>query len=213
MIAPDCVIELCANFAMPKSRILTVPSSSTRTFAGLMSRWTMPCSCAYARPSQSCADDLELRRQRQRLRPAQHRVKVLAAQEFHHDVRRAVVLAQFVDRDDVRVLQPRDGLGLALEPLARRRVEREIDQHHLERDVAVERRVLGAIEHAHPAAAKQAQDFVAANMRRNRGWHLQSYGAPVSAISRSRCSRKTLTISVIVARRNGTTLSTSAPRS
>jgi hypothetical protein len=31
---------------MPKSVILTVPSSPSRTFAGLMSRCTMPAACA-----------------------------------------------------------------------------------------------------------------------------------------------------------------------
>ena len=31
---------------MPKSITLTLPSRVTITFAGLMSRWTMPCACA-----------------------------------------------------------------------------------------------------------------------------------------------------------------------
>ncbi len=34
------------DLAMPKSMILTVPSSRILTFEGLMSRWTIPCWCA-----------------------------------------------------------------------------------------------------------------------------------------------------------------------
>ena len=33
-------------FASPKSSTLTAPSSRTLMFAGLRSRWMMPCSCA-----------------------------------------------------------------------------------------------------------------------------------------------------------------------
>ena len=43
------------NLAMPKSSTLTVPSSVSITFAGLMSRWTMPARCAVARARQTCA--------------------------------------------------------------------------------------------------------------------------------------------------------------
>ncbi len=41
------------DFAMPKSMILTVPSSRTRTLAGLMSRCTMPREWAKSRPAQT----------------------------------------------------------------------------------------------------------------------------------------------------------------
>ncbi len=40
----------CVSFARPKSRILTRPSFVTKRFSGFKSRWTMPLSCAAARP-------------------------------------------------------------------------------------------------------------------------------------------------------------------
>ncbi len=47
------------TFAMPKSQILTTISPAAlcarKTFAGLMSRWMTPASCARSRPSSSCA--------------------------------------------------------------------------------------------------------------------------------------------------------------
>ena len=41
--------------AMPKSMIRAEPSSVRNTFAGLMSRWTIPALCAWPRPSSTCA--------------------------------------------------------------------------------------------------------------------------------------------------------------
>jgi hypothetical protein len=39
-------VESVCSRAMPKSITLTAPARVTITFAGLMSRWMMPCSCA-----------------------------------------------------------------------------------------------------------------------------------------------------------------------
>ena len=41
-------------FASPKSKTLAVPSGRTLIFAGLRSRWTIPCSCAAPSASASC---------------------------------------------------------------------------------------------------------------------------------------------------------------
>ncbi len=41
------------SIAMPKSASCTVPSPPSRMFAGLMSRWTMPCAWAWASPAQA----------------------------------------------------------------------------------------------------------------------------------------------------------------
>ena len=42
------------SFARPKSRIFTRPSLVTNRFSGFRSRWTMPLSCAAARPLATC---------------------------------------------------------------------------------------------------------------------------------------------------------------
>ena len=46
----SAVPSACVSLARPKSRILTRPSLVTKTFSGFRSRWTMPFSCAAARP-------------------------------------------------------------------------------------------------------------------------------------------------------------------
>ena len=45
---------LAISFARPKSRILTRPSFVTNRFSGFRSRWTIPFSCAAARPLAIC---------------------------------------------------------------------------------------------------------------------------------------------------------------
>ena len=73
-------------------------------FAGLMSRWTMPLACAASSASASCGAILERLGDRQRpCRDA--RVEGRAVDELHRDERRAVVLVDLVDRDDVRVIE------------------------------------------------------------------------------------------------------------
>src|SRR5436189_15317 len=47
------------SFAMPKSRILTMPSALKIRFAGLTSRWTMPCSCAKQRAHSALSDKFD----------------------------------------------------------------------------------------------------------------------------------------------------------
>ena len=51
---PVPVMEAVVSRATPKSMILTVPSWLMKTLAGLMSRWTMPAWCAWARPASTC---------------------------------------------------------------------------------------------------------------------------------------------------------------
>ncbi len=76
----------------------------------------------------------------------------------------AVDLAEFVDGDDVPVLQACDGPRFPLEPLAGRIVAREVDVHHLHGDVAFERRVVPAIEDAHAPSTDEVDDVVAPNL-------------------------------------------------
>ena len=68
--------------------------------------------------------------------------------------------AEVVDRHDGRVVHLGDELGLALEALLElgRQVARR-DQ--LDRDVAVEQRIAGAVDDAHAAAAELPEDLVA----------------------------------------------------
>ncbi len=51
---PTSAASPSCDLARPKSTIFTRPSAVTITFSGFRSRWTMPASCAAARPSAIC---------------------------------------------------------------------------------------------------------------------------------------------------------------
>ena len=106
---------------------------------------------------------VDLLAERQRFRPPQHDLEVGAGQQLHRDEGDATVLAELVDDDDVRVLQPRGGLGLDLEALAAVRVEAAVAGQRLERDLALEGLVSGPVDHPHPATADAARQQIAAH--------------------------------------------------
>jgi len=83
-----------------------------------------------------------------------------AVQELHDDERTPIVLADFVDRADVRVVQCRGSLGLALEAAERLRVLRHVVGKELERDKATKFGVLCFVNNTHPAAAELLDDSV-----------------------------------------------------
>ena len=71
-------------FARPKSSTFTVPSARTLMFAGLRSRWMMPCSCAASRASAICfaigsASSIGIGAARDALR------QILALDQFHDE--------------------------------------------------------------------------------------------------------------------------------
>ena len=102
------------SFARPKSRILTRPSSVTNTFSGLMSRWTMPFSCAAASPVATAIAVVD-RLARHQGAVAEQVAQRLALQQLADDVGGAVVRAGVVDGEDVGVVQRRGGAGFLVE--------------------------------------------------------------------------------------------------
>jgi hypothetical protein len=68
-----------------------------------------------------------------------------------------------VDGDDVRVVEQRRRLRLALEALQGLVPGRDVRVERLERDEAVEDRVPGLVDLAHRAAAELADDLVLAD--------------------------------------------------
>ncbi len=107
--------------AMPKSAIFTRPFLSSRMFSGLMSRWTMPSSCANCSASQICGticsasrgESLPACSSWRRFSPSTNSMMKKG---------RPSDLAEFVDGDDVRMVQPGQRAGLAVEPLGETRV-------------------------------------------------------------------------------------------
>ena len=88
----------------------------------------------------------------------------VAFEKLHGHVEDPVLLAVVVDGDDVRVVQERRGLGLALEPLqglvvrGRRRTRDGLQGH-----LAVEDRVEGLEDLAHRSPAELAENLVLAD--------------------------------------------------
>jgi hypothetical protein len=92
-------------------------------------------------------------------------LQVRALQQLERHERGAFVLAELVDDHDVRVLELGRGARLAQEAGAVVRAA-EPRRHHLERDLALERRVERAVDGAHRAVADLAQDRVASDALR-----------------------------------------------
>ena len=70
----------------------------------------------------------------------------------------APLAADGEDRHDIGVVQPGDGLGLALEPLHRLLVGHDAEPQDLQGHAAAERGLLGLVDDAHAAAAELADD-------------------------------------------------------
>ncbi len=110
-------------------------------------------------------DDLEGvvdRLARRELAAGEDGAEGLAFEELLDDVGRAVVLADVVDGGDVGVVEDAGGFGLLLEAAQAIGVGGEGGGEDLDRDVAAEARVLGAVDLPHAAGADGGEDLVGA---------------------------------------------------
>ena len=81
-------------------------------------------------------------------------------EELHDEERAAVVLADIVDGADVGVVQRRCGARLAAESLQGLGIVGEVGRQELQRDEALQPRILGFVDDAHAAAAQLLDDAV-----------------------------------------------------
>src|ERR1019366_6471345 len=81
-------------------------------------------------------------------------------QKLHRDERLAVLVVNFVDGADVRMIQCRGGFGFALKAAECLRVFGYLVGQEFERNKATELHICGLIDHAHAAAADLAEDAV-----------------------------------------------------
>ncbi len=86
--------------------------------------------------------------------------EVLTLQELRDDVRRAVVLAEVVDRENARVIQGRGGARLLLEAAQPVRIIGEGPRQDLHRDVPLQPNVAGPVDLSHAARADRRDDLV-----------------------------------------------------
>ena len=80
--------------------------------------------------------------------------------QLHHQRGGALALLEAVDRRDVRMVERGEDLRLAREARHVVGVVGERRGQHLERDVAMELRVVGAVDLAHAAHSEAVGDFV-----------------------------------------------------
>ena len=81
-------------------------------------------------------------------------------EQLHHQIVDAVLVTDVEERADVRVVELRDGARLALETGADLGGRGQARGQHLDRDIAAEAGVVGAIDLAHAAGAKGGEDPV-----------------------------------------------------
>ena len=105
-------------FAIPKSSTFTWPERVSMMFCGLMSRWTIPSRVRLGESLGDLTSDSYRQtadREGPLLQPLGQRLSV---DVLHRDVAMAVGLPDFVDRADIRVVEPRGGLCLAHQTFA-----------------------------------------------------------------------------------------------
>ena len=112
-----------------------------------------------------------VRRERPFLEPMGQR---LAFQVLHHQEVDAVLVADIVERADVRMAQARNGLGFAVETLARLRIARKMRGQNLDGDDAVKPRIARPVDLAHASGADRRDDLVRAEPGCGREGHRSS---------------------------------------
>ena len=167
--------------AIPKSATRASPASPIRIFAGLMSRWTMPCSWANWRAR---AVSMPIRTAKP-IASAPSRAmtssEIRAVDEAHHDeIATRLVDTGVVDRDDVRVEQGRSIPRLPTKARHERVILGERRSQHLDRDVAGQHLVPSAIHDRHAALADDLEQAIAAGEHTSRHRHRPIQGQRAS---------------------------------
>ncbi len=136
--------------ASPKSSTLTRPSLAMSTLSGLKSRCTRPAACAAASPLPACRNASTISRgarsfslsQRVRVRPSMNSIAM--------------------NTSSPRV--PTSWTAMSVPP----RKRRPFRTQKLKRYLAIQLRIVGSVDDAHPSAAKPAEDDVPAEHRARR---------------------------------------------
>src|ERR1017187_6770920 len=99
-----------------------------------------------------------------------HLTHCLTLDVFHGDVMFPIRIAEFVNRDDVRVIEPGSGTGFLFETQDGVWLGMTVRGDGLDGHFATEARVAGAINLSHPAGAKPLKNLVRAEaMARRQG--------------------------------------------
>ena len=103
-----------------------------------------------------------------------------AVDELHEEVVEAVGLARIIDGHDMRMAEQGHRSSLAGKPLGKGRVLADLGREDFQRHQPIELFLPGHVDHAHPAAAHQFQNFQVREMGRQlrRGWRWAIGGRP-----------------------------------
>ncbi len=112
--------------------------------------------------------------------------QIAAVHEFHYEVVQGARLAEVMHRDDVRMVQARQGAGFAVEPLGKARVARGGGRQDLQRHQPVQIWLARLIDGAHAALADELKDFeLGKQLGEVRDWRRHEprpFGAPGSRV-------------------------------
>ena len=153
--------------AIPKSRIRSVPWSSTIRFGRLDVAVNQAGTVGMRKAAAELFRQVQLHPESHRFGSFNHRAERFAGHELHGDERVPLVFADVEDGDDVGVFETAGRARFLHEPRADVAVlELVADQFDGER--TPEHRVLGQIQAAHAALAQEPLDLVSSNSRRER---------------------------------------------
>src|SRR6266545_2930051 len=93
----------------------------------------------------------------------------LAFQKLHGEKRLAFVLSDLINRADIRMVESRGGLRLALKPLQRLTILGKGFGQELNGDEAMQPQVLGLVDHTHAPGTQSFQDAVVGDKLPNHG--------------------------------------------
>ena len=194
--------SLTTAFARPKSSTFTVPSGRSLIFAGLRSRWMIPCSWAASRASAICFAIGSA--SSSGMGPRVNRCA--RSSPSTSSITRAVTslrLLQPVDGGDVRVIQRGEDFCFALKPRHSFRVSNEGLRQDLDGHVAIEPCVARPIHFPHPASAEGGENLVRPETRA--GGQRHESGADSSGGAQARQRRKRRRTRRTSSRRSGST--------
>ena len=103
--------------------------------------------------------------------PPQPLTERLAFQQLGHDEGDAVFVSDVMDRQNVGMREGGDGFGLPLEAGQRIGVICQAFRQHLDRHVAIEARVAGAVHLSHAARAEGSENFIGTKLIPGRQAH------------------------------------------
>ena len=152
------------SFARPKSRILTPTVLRQEQVLGLEVAVDDPLLVGRGQAVGDLGPVLDGLLQREPA-GAQPLAQRLALEQLRDHVGDAAFEADVEDREDVRVVEGARRPRLALEALEPVGVDRGRARQHLDRDVAAEAGVAGAIHLTHASCAEQTTDLVGAEPR------------------------------------------------